>query len=147
MRTKPLAIVSLVLFAFAACAGGSEVAGDRRVVGGVSVTFTVRPARAEVGRPVRFVLRLTNNAGRAEQLTFTSGQQYDFWVTDGDEEIWRWSAERAFTQAIEEKSLGPQESLTFEETWTTTGAGSFVAHGEVKAEDYRPLTGELVVGE
>lgn len=112
------------------------------------MTFTVTPGRAEVGRPVRFALRLTNNTGRAERLTFATGQQYDFWVTDGDEELWRWSEERAFTQAIQEHTLGPQDSLILDETWTTTSAGTFVAHGELKADAYgRPLTGELIVGE
>jgi hypothetical protein len=143
---KRLLAFSFALAALVACAGGSSVSGDRRVVGGVTVTFTVTPAQTEVGRAVRFVLRLTNNAGRAEKLTFNSGQQFDFWVTDADKEIWRWSEERLFTQAIDERTLDAQGSLTLAESWTTTKAGSFVAHGEVKAQGYeRALTGELTV--
>lgn len=141
-------VVGAALVCLAACAGSAEVSGDRRVVGGVIVTFTVTPGRAEVGRAVRVALRLTNNTGRAEKLTFASGQQYDFWVTDGDKEIWRWSEDRVFTQAIEERTLGPQESLTLAESWTTTKAGELVAHGQLKANGYgRALSGDLIVGE
>ena len=144
MRLVVVVGAALVL---AAC-GSADVSGDRRVVGGVIVTFTVTPGRAEVGGAVRLALRLTNNSGRAEKLTFASGQQYDFWVTDGDKEIWRWSEDRVFTQAIEERTLGPQESLTLAESWTTTTAGELVAHGQLKANGYgRALTGDLIVGE
>lgn len=156
MRRAPFFVLAIALFA--SCAGGEKVAGDRRVVDNVVVTFTVTPSEVEVGRTVRFVLRLTNNGGRAETLTFSSGQQYDFWVTaadadaadvdDGAREVWRWSTDRVFTQAIVEKTIDPQGSLTLTESWTPEEGGSFIAHGALRAERYeRDLTGRLSVGE
>lgn len=144
--TRSAFAVALVLLA-ASCAGGSEIAGDRRVVGDVNVAFSITPARVEAGRSVRFVLRLTNNGGTPERLDFASGQLYDFWVTEGAEEIWRWSDDRSFTQSLEQRTIATQDSLTLEETWESGGTGTYVAHGLLKARGYdRPLTGELIVG-
>lgn len=136
-----------VLAILTSCAGGADVSGDRRVVGGVNVSFTVTPARVEVGNPVRFTMRLTNNGGRTESLEFASGQLYDFWVTDGDDEVWRWSEDRLFSQALEKRQIPTQDSLTFTETWRSEGTGTYIAHGALKAKGYeRELTGEVVVG-
>ena len=144
MRGALIAVALLV--AGTACAGGADVSGDRRVVGDVTMAFTITPARVEVGKSVRFALRLTNAGGRTEDLRFSSGQLYDFWVTDGDREIWRWSEDRAFSQALETRKIPTQDSLVFEESWTSEGRGTYVAHGLLKAEGFeRGLSGELVV--
>ena len=137
----------LVLLVIAGACSGSEVSGDRRTVGGVGVSFSVAPARAEVGRPVRFTLRLTNVTGKTEQLTFPTGQRYDFWVMDGDEEVWRWSDDRVFIQAITNASIDTQGTLVLTENWTPDRSGAFEVFGELAAEGYkRPLAGELRVG-
>ncbi len=139
--------VGFVIAVFASCAGTDEVTGDRRVVGGVNVTFTVRPARVDVGRTVRFALRITNIAGRAAELTFPTSKQYDFWVTRGRDEVWRWSDDRLFTQAIEKRTIEPQGALTLSEPWIAAPAGTYTVHGELHADGYRrDLTGELRVG-
>jgi hypothetical protein len=145
MRRTALALFALLLIANAC--SGNEVSGDRRTVGGVGVTFSVAPSRAEVGRPVRFTLRLTNVTGKTEQLTFPTGQRYDFWVMDGDEEVWRWSDDRVFTQAITKASIDTQGTLVLTENWTPDRSGDFEVFGELAADGYkRPLSGELQVG-
>jgi hypothetical protein len=139
--------VVLALIALAGACSGNEVSGDRRTVGGVGVSFSVAPSRGEVGRPVRFTLRLTNVTGKTEQLTFPTGQRYDFWVMDGDEEVWRWSDDRVFTQAITNASIETQGTLVLTENWTPDRSGDFEAFGELAADGYeRPLSGELSVG-
>ena len=145
MRAIAIACATLVL---AACAGGSEVSGDRRVVGNSTVTFTVRPAKAELGRPVRFQLRITNNSGREDELTFATGQRYDFWVaSDTGDLMWRWSDDRVFTQAIETVAIAPMDTLTLTESWTPDFTGAFRAFGRVEARGFdRALDGELVIG-
>jgi hypothetical protein len=142
--------ITLAFFALlvigVACSG-NEVSGDRRTVGGVGVSFSVAPSRAEVGRSVRFTLRLTNVTGKTEQLTFPTGQRYDFWVMDGDEEVWRWSDDRVFTQAITKSSIDTQGTLVLSENWTPDRSGDFEAFGELAADGYeRPLSGELRIG-
>ena len=143
-RTAALALLVVLV---TSCAGGSDVSGDRRVVGGVSVAFIVRPARAQPGKSVRLTLRLTNVSGNATELTFPTSQQYDFWVMRGSREVWRWSDERVFTQAVEHRMIGAQETITLAEPWVAGEPGDYVVHGEVKAEGYgEDLTGELAVG-
>jgi hypothetical protein len=144
---KRLVALMCVLSVLTACAGSDEVSGDRRVVGNVSVTFSVRPARVEVGRTVSFTLRVINLGGRAAQLTFPTSKQYDFWVTRGENETWRWSDEKLFTQAIEKRTIGPQSAITLSEPWAAGPAGTYTVHGELQADGYRrALTGELRVG-
>lgn len=136
-----------ILLAALSCAGADDVSGDRRVVGGVAVAFTARPARVDAGRPVRLVLRLTNLSGTSTKLTFPTSQQYDFWVVRGNDEVWRWSEDQVFTQGLETRTIDPQQAVTLSELWVPQRSGSYVVHGEVKAEGYgRDLTGRIKVG-
>jgi hypothetical protein len=141
-----LLAISVLLLA-TACAGGGEVSGDRRVIGDVTMAFTVTPARVEVGKAVRLSLRLTNHGGRIKQLDFASGQLYDFWVTKSGDEVWRWSDDRTFTQATERREIASQDTLTLAESWTTEGVGTYVAHALLRSEGFdRELTGKVDVG-
>lgn len=145
IRLVGVAIVTLL--AAAACAGSSDVAGERRNVGNVTVTFTVNPARAKVGQTVRLTIRLLNNSGRAASLTFPSAQKYDFWITEGGREIWRWSAERVFTQDVTQQDLDGQTGTSFSESWRAAQMGKLVAHGRLTAETYDgEMTGAFEVG-
>jgi hypothetical protein len=142
-----LIAAAAALSALLACAGEADVTGDRRVNGPMTVVFTVRPARVDVGKSVRLTLRMQNNSGRNVDLTFNSGQSYDFAITKGSKELWRWSDERSFTQEITTRSVEPFGTVTFAESWTTEGAGDFVAHGEIKAQGYEHvMNGKLKVG-
>jgi hypothetical protein len=128
------------------CVGEADISGDRRNVGSVSVIFKVEPARVRVGQAVRLTFRLVNNAGREERLTFPSAQRYDFWVTSGTRQTWRWSKGQVFVQALTNETISAQGSLTLGEAWTPEHAGSYVAHGRLTARGYeRELTGRVVV--
>lgn len=141
-------VIGFALLMLSSCGvGGTPVETDGRNVGAVTLTFRVEPARVRVGQPVSLRLRLVNNAGQATELTFPSGQRYDYWVTseDGDE-VWRWSEGKFFTQAITTETIRAQGSLSFPEPWTPDAAGTFVAHGELTAQGYAgELTGRVVV--
>lgn len=146
MRRAPtMALCGMLLCA--ACAGGNEISGERRNIGGVTVTFRIEPSRPRAGQAVRLTLRLVNNTGNAERLTFPSSQKYDFWVTRDGDELWRWSDDQVFAQQITYQTIEGQGSAVFDETWTVEGQGTLVAHGALEAEGYGgELTGELVVG-
>lgn len=139
--------VAAVVLACGSCAGGGPgISGDLRNVGSVTVTFKVAPAPVKVGQAVRLTFRLVNNAGREEQLTFPTGQRYDFWATRDDREVWRWSTGRVFVQQITHQSIAAQSVISFAESWTPDRAGTYVLHGELTAERYRnDLRGELLV--
>lgn len=146
-RRRFIAAACVVAVLLTACASSEEVSGDRRVVGGLTLTFSVRPARVEVGKTVRFTLRVTNIAGRVADLEFPSSQQYDFWVTRGDTEVWRWSDGRVFTPTVGRRTIDPQSAITLAEPWAATPAGNYTVHGELRAEGFdRALSGALRVG-
>lgn len=138
-------IACLLVVVCSACAG-SDVSGNRRIVGDASLAFTVTPSRIELGKAVRLQLRVTNSGGRPEVLNFSSGQMYDFWVTDSGREVWRWSDDRAFTQALQKQTVASQDSVTFDESWTTSLTGTLTVHGRLLAQGFdRELTGRLQV--
>ena len=58
-----------------------------------------------------------NTSKKRVEITFPSGQTYDFVVLDSaGQEVWRWGSDRMFTQAVRNKLLAAGESLDFEET-------------------------------
>ena len=70
-----------------------------------------------------FALTLANKGKKALELTHPSGQTHDFVVMDAaGRELWRWSADRMFTQAMQTKVLGKGEETTYAESWTPAPA-------------------------
>jgi hypothetical protein len=70
------------------------------------------------GNGMRFVLQVTNAGGGPIEMTFLSGQTYDFAVFREEEEIWRWSGDQMFTQAVREERIDAGETWSFEELWS-----------------------------
>ena len=69
------------------------------------------------GDTVLLALRVTNPYQAPVQVTFPSGQTYDFAVRAGGRELWRWSADRGFTAAVQTLTLEPGGTWTFGERW------------------------------
>ena len=90
------------------------------------------------GAVVRFVFHVTNRADRKVELTFPSGQRYDFAVLDSDgREVWRWSADRMFTQSLQTRLLDPNETLTADERWNPGGrTGRFTAVAQLRSSNF-----------
>ena len=80
---------------------------------------------------VRFALQVKNVGHKHVELTFPTGQRYDFAVLDASgREVWRWSAGRMFTQGLQNRLLGTGESMHADATWsaaTTPGRYTVVA--------------------
>jgi len=142
MRT----LAAFALLALSCCATSTNVSGERRNVGSVTMTFTVVPSNARRGESVRLTIRLVNNGGTATNLTFASSQKYDFWVTDGTSEVWRWSSGRMFTQDVTRQEIGGQTGAVFAESWPATQSGRLVAHAELRVRSYEgEMKGSLIV--
>lgn len=141
-----IAAVTLGVLVSGCASGSTEISGERRNVGGITMTFRVEPTQVQAGQNVRLTLRLVNNSGTAEKLTFHSGQLYDFWVDRGTKEVWRWSDERVFIQQVTERTIDGQTSMSFAESWVAEGSGSYVAHARLIAEGFeRELVGDVTV--
>lgn len=71
-----------------------------------------------VGRRINFALNVTNNTDKMVELRFPSGQTHDFMVLDSaGKVVWRWSTGRMFTQALQNKTVHSDETVTFEDAW------------------------------
>jgi len=81
---------------------------------------------------VKLAFSVKNVSGRELKLTFGSGMQYDFAVYDGrHDEVYRWSLDKSFTQALIEKKLKRDEALEFEEEWSLAdNSGAPVPDGD-----------------
>ena len=91
------------------------------------------------GDSLHFLLQVTNAAEEAVALTFRSGQSADFIVTHEGREIWRWSGEQMFTQAIRNERLAPGETRTFQASWSPPRdlRGTLRVRGFLTAEEHR----------
>jgi hypothetical protein len=118
-RIFPALLLALAVGA-AACrpaAGPSPSAGPEletsRYTGPLVSSFQVEPA----GDSVRFTLQLTNPTTAPVRLSFSSGMTHDFAVREGTRDVWRWSADRSFVQALMTVSLGAGETMSYTEVW------------------------------
>lgn len=73
---------------------------------------------------VSLALRVVNHSARRVEITFPNARTHDFVVLDSvGREVWRWSAGRMFTQALQNRMLGVRDTLSFQEKWTPPAAG------------------------
>ncbi len=93
-----------------------------------------------VSDEVRFDLAVTNDGEKKAELEFPSGQTHDIEVRDASgRTVWRWSEGRLFTQALQNKVLRTADTLHFNEAWTPSAPGRYVAVATVASANY-PLT-------
>jgi hypothetical protein len=102
----------------------------------------VSSLRVETGDTVVFTLQVTNPSSASVVFTFPSGQSYDFIVrpAGAGAEVWRWSGDRGFTQALQTLTLEPGATWTFGARWTPPAGtrGEFAAIGRLTSSD-RPV--------
>ncbi len=105
--------------------------------GGASSDGLMASVQATTGADaVLFTLQVTNTTVEPITLTFRDGQSFDFAVMQTEEEIWRWSADQAFTQSVRQMVLPPGETIRYEATWTPVAeaAGEYVVVGSLTAD-------------
>lgn len=88
---------------------------------------------------VHFVLQVTNTTEAPIELDFRNGQMFDFVVSSGSGEVWRWSEGVMFTQALQTDRLEPGESRRYEAAWGPPAgvAGEYQATGVLTASNHR----------
>lgn len=82
-----------------------------------------------VSNGVTIALHVTNKTDSKVELRFPSGQTHELVVLDASgQEIWRWSAERMFTQSLQTHLLDSDETFTVEGRWDPGArSGKFTA--------------------
>ncbi|MGM8214693.1 BsuPI-related putative proteinase inhibitor [Bacillaceae bacterium W0354] len=82
---------------------------------------------------VSFKMSLENKGEEPIDLSFSSGQQFEIVVKDQEtnEEVYRYSEDKAFTLALITETLEPGDVKTWEEKWDYTKDGQ-----RVEAKDY-----------
>jgi hypothetical protein len=91
------------------------------------------------GDTVLLSLQITNPSAVPVAFTFPTGQTYDFAVRGaGGAEVWRWSADRGFTQAVQSLTLAPGATWRFGERWAPPAGlrGEFTAVGRLVSSDH-----------
>lgn len=91
--------------------------------------------RTEADR-VAFVFTVKNEDSESAMLSFRDSCTADFAVLDGDDERWRWSQGRMFTQALQSDELEPGETVTYEGEWEQPDAGTHTVVATLEAENH-----------
>lgn len=81
---------------------------------GGNVALSAEPDPLAAGGPVVWAFVVTNAGDQALTFTFSSGQRGDVVLSQDGDEVYRWSAGRVFTQAVEEVTVAPGSEEVFE---------------------------------
>lgn len=140
-RLRRLRLLAAVCVAgAAACAPANP--GERGAPAGdaaaaASPLLTSVQARAFGADSVQFTLQVTNTTDSPVELSYPSGQSFDFIVSRGGREVWRWSQGMMFTQALRSETLAAGATETHAATWTpSAGArGEYTVVGLLTARN------------
>jgi hypothetical protein len=107
---------------------------EKRSSGEIKSTFAVSAAP----NVLHFALNVSNPGKKGVELTFPSGQEYEFTVKDSaGREVFRWGKGRMFTQSLQNEMIGGGETMRFEEHATASlPAGSYVALATLRSSNY-----------
>jgi hypothetical protein len=95
-----------------------------------SLDTDVRPDR------VSFAFTVENDGDEPVTLSFRDACNADFAVFNDEDERWRWSQGRMFTQALQSESLDPGESVTYGGEWQDPKTGSYAAVATLEADNH-----------
>jgi Intracellular proteinase inhibitor len=87
---------------------------------------------------VKFALQVTNLAPHAVELNFPNGQTHEFVVLDTlGREIWRSSTGKMFTQALQNRNVDANETLSFRDEWDPHGYhGRYTALAKLRSSNH-----------
>lgn len=82
---------------------------------------------------IEFTIAVENKGPEPVDLRFRDGQVADVIVYREDVEVWRWSEDRLFTQALRTERVASGEAMDFEMTWADPSPGEYIAEGTLTA--------------
>ncbi|MEP6622364.1 MAG: BsuPI-related putative proteinase inhibitor [bacterium] len=155
MNTRLL--ITLLCAGAVALACGSLARNDKPAAPAATISkrsAVASPARSANASPVdgkfavnvephalRFALDVTNQGKKKVELTFPSGQEYEFTVLDSmGREVYRWGSGRMFTQSVQNKLLGSGDTMRIDERAVTTlPQGKYIAVATMRSSNF-PIT-------
>jgi hypothetical protein len=101
-------------------------------------TSLAASAKVSVGSNVKLALQVTNLANHSVEVNFPSGQTHEFVIVDSlNAEVWRWSTGRMFTQALQNREVDANQTLSFREQWDSRGHhGKYSAVATLKSSNH-----------
>ncbi len=88
-----------------------------------------------VGDGVQFSFSVVNAGDTPIELTFRDACRADFAVYADGVEIWRYSDDKAFTQAISTAKFQPGETAEFESVWPDPEPGEYTAEATLRVSE------------
>jgi len=150
---KLLVLVMAIAFVAAGCSGANEANGEEDKDASDNTNNTDENKKDKVNLEqilqqlemtadvqadadkVDFNFKLKNTGEEVVDLNFPSGQQYEIVVkNDQDEEVYRYSKGKAFTQAIVDKEVKPGEDLSWNTSWNYKQDGERVEAGTYEVD-------------
>lgn len=109
---------------------------------GLDLTLTLPKGKFQQGKNIEMKSALTNTSSSVRTLVFSSGQKFDFKVTDSSgREVWRWSQGKFFTMALEKLVLKEGQSQVYSASWDQKDSqgrqvpvGVYLISGYLKAQ-------------
>lgn len=133
-------VLLTVALACGACAPAEPPPGspaDSGAAAGTAPLLASVQARPFGSDSVQFTLQVTNTTTAPLELSYTSGQTFDFIVSRGGQELWRASSEMMYTQALRTETLAAGATESHSATWTPpAGArGEYSVRGVLTARN------------
>ncbi len=126
MRTGPVILIPALIIGLTvalglgACGrgGGEDRArpddeSETPVGGGLGLEVDSEPDPPRSGQAVDWLITVRNDGAEAVTLTFSSGRPGDVVLTRDGAEVYRWSADRFFTEAVRHERLKPNEEKVY----------------------------------
>ena len=124
MTTKTLiaiAACALLLVAAATFVTGQDPDADQATAtDGFGVQLSVDKVTYAVGDPIILTVSVFNGTDESLVLPFNNSQRYDYSIDDSEgNQVWLWSGDRMFLQALGVENLGPDKPcLRYEQSFT-----------------------------
>jgi len=91
----------------------------------------------KIGDAVHFGFTVANTGNKKLEVNFRTGQTHDLVVLDSlGREVWRWSKDRMFTSALQNKVLRQKDSFDYDAEWSDARPGRYTAVATLASMNY-----------
>ncbi len=130
-------LLAAAVLMFACGPRTSSPVASARLTGGAERGVTSHVLGDRAGGVDLFAIAVANDSRKRVELNFPDGRTHDFVVlNDAGREVWRWSAGRLFTQAMQNRLLDAHDSVVYDEKWSPPSPGRYTLVASLRSENY-----------